>query len=72
MVGCGGHKMICKKKYVARADTGPWTRGKSHASRTTAVRAPTELAWVTKILPAVTGLFTRNRDLHNANRSRVV
>ena len=61
-----------QKKYVVGADTGPWARGKSHASRTTAVRAPTELAWVTKILPAATGPFTRNRDLHNANRPRVV
>ena len=72
MVGCGGHKMICKKKYVVGADTGPWARGKSHASSTTAVRASTELAWVRKILPALNGPFTMNRNLHNANRPRVV
>ena len=61
-----------QKKYVVGADPGPWARGSSHASSTTAVRASTELAWVTQILPAVTGPFTRNRDLHNANRPRVV
>ena len=61
-----------QKKYVVGADTRPWARGKSLAVRIPAVRAPTKLAWVTKILPAVTEPFTRKRELHNANCPRVV
>ena len=63
-----------KKYVVVGADTGRSLdkRREPRASSTTAVRASTELAWVTKILPAVTEPCTRKQDLHNANRPRVV